>query len=160
MADVTIIDDLAEALAASVRIEFPALQHTVSTRALPEHSAPPRLVFVPTRDTWGAPQKRPRGGLSTGRALATVQAGMAVHCWGATRTEAWALVLALVRAVRSIAGPEPWASIGAGEWLGTGASTHGEAYVLTLTCAIDAADTPPTVATATASVTTVTTETP
>lgn len=72
----------------------------LGARHLLEHGAPPRIVWVPTQDTIGAP-------LYIGThpvRLFDSQLGIAVHCWGETFDEAIALRDAFVRASRLLQG--------------------------------------------------------
>lgn len=131
------LDTLVAQIMPDVIADVPTVAHELSTRALPEHAAPPRIVWVPSRDRWEAGQKRPRGGGSTGKSLATCRAGLEVHCWGASRAAAWTLVKAVVRALRRRLGPEPFLFIEGGMWLATGQMTQGEAYALAISVALD-----------------------
>lgn len=131
------LDTLVEQVMPDVVAEVPAVMHELSTRALPENASPPRIVWVPSRDRWEAGQKRPRGGGSTGKSLATCRAGLEVHCWGASRAAAWTLVKAVVRALRKRLGPEPFLYLEGGMWLATGQMTQGEAYALAISVALD-----------------------
>lgn len=135
--EVVDLDTLVEQVMPDVVAEVPAVMHELSTRALPENASPPRIVWVPSRDRWEAGQKRPRGGGSTGKSLATCRAGLEVHCWGASRADAWTLVKAVVRALRRRIGPEPFLFIEGGMWLSTGQMTQGEAYALAISVALD-----------------------
>lgn len=131
------LDTLVAQIMPDVIAEVPTVAHELSTRALPENASPPRIVWVPSRDRWEAGQKRPRGGGSTGKSLATCRAGLEVHCWGASRAAAWTLVKAVVRALRRRIGPEPFLFIEGGMWLSTGQMTQGEAYALAISVALD-----------------------
>lgn len=139
MAEITDLDDLVDAVMPDVVTEVAGTTHELSTRALDEHADAPRIVWVPDGDVWGAPQKRPRGGGSTGRALATVMAGVIVHVWGTDRAQTWALVCAVVRSLKKhCGGAEEFLRIGRGAWQSTqGAMTRGESYQLAVSVAID-----------------------
>lgn len=148
--EITSLDALAAGVMPDVEAEVAGVKWEVSTRALPTHGAPPRVVWVPGRDRWEGPQKTPRGGGASGRSLATCHAGVELHCWGADRPAAWALVRSIVRALRRRVGPEPFLRIEAGAWLSvTGAATLGEAYVLAVSVALDVPALPDPPATAT-----------
>lgn len=150
MAEITSLEDLHKTITETVQAEYGAVSvfSTLTTRGLGQHQSAPALVWVPSRDRWGAPQKTPRGGGSTGRALATVQAGVDVQCWGSNLTETWKLVASVARALRKHLGPDPFASVVSGQWLSVeGITTQGEAYVLSLAVALDVPalpDPPPT----------------
>ena len=131
------LDTLVAQIMPDVVAEVPTVAHELSTRALPENASPPRIVWVPSRDRWEAGQKRPRGGGSTGKSLATCRAGLEVYCWGASRADAWTLVKAVVRALRKRIGPEPFLYLEGGMWLATGQMTQGEAYALAISVALD-----------------------
>lgn len=151
--EVTDLQALHDAVMPDVVAEIAGCVSEVSTSGLPEHAAPPRVIWVPSRDRWDAPQKRPRGGGSTGTSLATCRAGADLHCWGDSITSTWTLVKSIVRALKRRAGPEPFVSIDNGFWLtAQGATAHGEAYVLQITVALDvpALPSPPRTATPTA----------
>lgn len=153
MTEIATIDGLYDAVMADVVAAIPAATSEVSTRGLPEYASPPRVVWVPSEDEWGAPQKRPRAGYASGRSLATCFAGIDLHCWGATRGDTWTLVRAVVRAlVTRLGGADAVSRIRRGRWIAvTGAMTHGEAYVLSIAVALDvpALPDPPTTATPT-----------
>jgi hypothetical protein len=160
MTEIATIDGLHAAVMADVIAAIPTATSEVSTRGLPEHGSPPRVIWVPGDDEWGAPQKRPRAGYATGRSLATCVAGVDLHCWGATRNDTWTLVRAVVRAlVTRLGGAESSARIRRGRWVAvTGAMTAGEAYVLSIAVALDvpALPDPPTSATPTSAAITAT----
>jgi hypothetical protein len=153
MTEIADIDGLHAAVMADVVAAIPAAVSEVSTRGLPEYSSPPRVVWVPGDDEWNAPQKRPRAGYASGKSLATCFAAADLHCWGATRTDTWTLVRAVVRAlVTRLGGAESSLRIRRGRWIAvTGAMTQGEAYVLSIAVALDvpALPDPPTTATPT-----------
>ena len=119
--------------------EVPGTTHDLSTRSIVENNTPPRVVWIPDGDEWGAPQKRPRGGGSTGRALATVMAGVIVHVWGSDRAQTWALVCAVVRSLRRRhGGADEFLRIRRGAWQSPqGATSLGESYQLQVAVAID-----------------------
>lgn len=151
--EVVDLQALHDGIMPAVRAEWPAVVSEVTTRGLPTHGSPPRVLWVPSRDRWEAAQKRPRGGGSTGRSLATCRAGVDLHCWGASIALTTQLVQSVVRALRLLAGPEPFLTIDGGAWLTPeGATTEGEAYVLQISVAIDvpALPSPPRTATPTA----------
>lgn len=139
MADIDSIDALHDAIMPDVVAAIPTATSEVSTRGLPEHASPPRVIWVPGDDEWAAPQKRPRAGYATGRSLATCMAGVDLHCWGATRADTWVLVRAVVRSlVTRLGGADGVSRIRRGRWISvTGAVTHGEAYVLSIAVALD-----------------------
>lgn len=137
--EIVSLDTLAEAVMADVKGEIPQVTWEVSTSAIPSHGSSPRVIWVPSRDRWGAGQKLPRGGGSTGKALATVMAGVDLHCWGATRLATWELVHAVARALLRRVGWGPSLSIDGGQWLlSAGNQTaQGDAYILSIAVAID-----------------------
>lgn len=140
------IGDVASAVMPSVVTDFaalypsaPALAWEVSTRALAEHGAPPRVVWVPFRDDFTGPQKLPRGGQDAQRSVATRVAGVRCVCWGESIAAVEALVECLARHLLTKAGP---AGVGVtivdGRWVDeTGASTLGEGYALAITFPVD-----------------------
>jgi len=139
MTEVLHIDGLHDAIMADVVAAIPATTSEVSTRGLPEFGSPPRVIWVPSEDEWAAPQKRPRAGYATGHNLATCFAGVDLHCWGATRTDTWALVRAIVRSlVTHLGGADAVSRIRRGRWIAvTGVMTCGEAYVMSIAVALD-----------------------
>lgn len=139
MSEIASIDALHDAIMPAVLTAIPGTTSEVSTRGLPEHASPPRVIWVPGDDEWGAAQKRPRGGYASGKSLATCHAGVDLHCWGATRPDTWALVRAVVRSlVTHLGGAAEVCRIRRGRWIAvTGAATHGEAYVLSIAVAMD-----------------------
>lgn len=139
MSEITRIQDLHDAVMPLVVAELPECTSAVTTRSLPEHAEPPRVLWVPSRDRWEAPQKNRRAGFASGRSLATRRAGVELHCWGATIAATEDLVAAVARALRvKCGGASEFLSIDGGQWLAAqGATTLGEAYVLSLSVAID-----------------------
>jgi len=139
VAEIGDLDTLVDAVMPDVVTEVAGTTHDLSTRAIDENADAPRIVWVPDGDQWGAPQKRPRGGGSTGRALATVMAGVIVHVWGIDRAQTWALVCAVVRSLKKhCGGADEFMRIGRGAWQSTqGAMTRGESYQLAVSVAID-----------------------
>lgn len=139
MAEITDLDGLVAAVMPDVVTEVAGTTHELSTRALDEHATAPRIVWIPDGDVWGAPQKRTRGGGSTGRAIATVMAGVIVHVWGVDRAQTWTLVCAVVRSLRKrLGGADEVLRFGRGAWQSTqGAMTLGESYQLQVAVAID-----------------------
>lgn len=91
----TIFDDLL-ALLTSAGVTAP--MH-LGARHLVELAAPPRIVWVPTTDTIGAPKNL---GMNP-RHLFTSDLGIAVHCWGESFDAALELRDAFVRAARRYA---------------------------------------------------------
>lgn len=140
------LSELAAAVMPGVVADFaslypaaPAVSWDVSTRALAEHAAPPRVVWVPTRDDFRGAQKRTTGGASLQHSLGTRVAGARAVCWGetidATEDLAEALVRHLLRAGGS--GAEG-VSVESGLWVdATGATTLGEDYALSITFPVD-----------------------
>ena len=140
------ISDVASAVMPSVVSDFaalypsaPTLAWEVSTRAIAEHGAPPRVVWVPHRDDYQGPQKLPRGGADAQRSVATRVAGVRCVCWGESIAAAEALVECLVRHLLVKAGPAGvGVAIHGGQWVDeTGAATLGEAYALAITFPVD-----------------------
>lgn len=140
------INDLAAAVMPGVVSDFaalypsaPALAWEVSTRALAEHGAPPRVVWVPTRDDFQGPQKLPRGGADAQRSLATRVAGVRCVCWGATIAATEDLVECLVRALLRGAGSgRVGVTIDSGVWVSeVGQTGYGEGYALGITFPVD-----------------------
>jgi len=132
------LSTLHDAVMPDVRGEHPAVISEVSTRAIAFNGAPPRVIWVPSRDRWESAQKRPRGGGSTGKNLQTCLAGVDLHVWGASIPGTWQLVQSVVRALRRRIGPDPFLSINGGQWLATeGLISQGELYVLSISVALD-----------------------
>lgn len=151
MTEVTDIDALHDAIMPDVVTAIPGTVSEVSTRGLPENGKPPRVIWVPGDDEWGAPQKRPRGGYASGKSLATCHAGIDLHCWGQTRTDTWTLVRAVVRSlIKHLGGASEVFRVRRGRWIAvTGVMTRGEAYVLSIEVAMDVPALPDPPATAT-----------
>lgn len=138
MAEITCLQDMHDAVMLDVVAQIPGARSVLSTRLQSALEAPPFVVWVPSRDRWTAAQKRPRGGLSSGRSLMTAMAGVDLHCWGSDLTSTWRLVQAIVRASKKLLGPEPFFEFVGGQWLSVeGISAQGELYVLSLAVAID-----------------------
>lgn len=57
---------------------MPEVEHHFGARSLPEHAAPPRIVWVPSEDTFQAPMDRGKNP----RPLWDRKAGCEVHIWG------------------------------------------------------------------------------
>lgn len=140
------IDDLADAVMPDVVSDFaalypsaPALAWEVSTRALAEHGAPPRVVWVPSRDDFQGPQKLSRGGADAQHSLATRIAGIRCVCWGETIAATEDLVECLVRALLRRAGPARiGVTIDSGAWVSeVGQTCLGEGYALSITFPVD-----------------------
>lgn len=140
------ISELAAAVMPDVVSDFaalypaaPALAHEVSTRALAEHGAPPRVVWVPARDDFQGPQKRTSGGASLQHSLGTRVAGVTCVCWCESIAATEDLVECLVRALLRRGGGGPaGVSVVAGQWVSeTGAATLGEGYALSITFPVD-----------------------
>lgn len=150
------ISELATAVMPGVVADFatayasaPALAHEVSTRALAEHGAPPRVVWVPTSDEFQGAQKNPRGGSTLQHSLMTRACGVTLVCWAETVSAAEDLVEMLVRhLVRAAGVGAVGITIQRGQWVSeAGASQCGEGYALSITYPVDIraqAATPPT----------------
>lgn len=129
-------------VAADIAALYPAaaaIESAVSTRASAWQGAPPRAVWVPTRDAFQGPSKTPRGGQDAQRSIATRVAGVRVELWGADATQTEDLVEAVVRALLLSAGPAGvGVSIVAGQWIeAPGQTALGEGYALSLTLPLD-----------------------
>jgi len=140
------ISELAAAVMPDVVSDFAALHPSaaavsweVSTRALPQQGVPPRVTWVPTRDDYGPPEKRTRGGQSTERSLGTRVAGITCECWGTDADATEDLLECLLRHLILKAGPaKVGVSIVSGQWVEqTGAATLGESYALSITMPVD-----------------------
>lgn len=139
-----VVDDFAEAYPSA-----PALAHEVSTRAIAEHGAPPRVVWVPSNDEFRGAQKNPRGGSSAQHSLMTRECGVTLVCWAETIDATEDLVEMLVRHLVLAAGVGAVGiTIQRGQWVSeAGASQYGEGYALSVTFPVDIraqAATPPT----------------
>lgn len=129
----THLNDVAAAVMARVLAEDATVAWELSLSALPKHSAPPRMVWVPTTERLVEAQKRP-GPHSVG----TILAGFAVAVWGADIAATEMLRTRLLRALLLTLGPEPFGGAYAGEWIrDVGATTLGAGYLLTGAYALD-----------------------
>lgn len=90
---------------------------------------PPRIVWVPTTDSYGVPQQR-GSDRSELRALYTCQSGVDIHCWGEDTPGTLVLRDAMLRAIRSTLGPNLVPN--GGHWLRAEVVHSGRVYVLSL----------------------------
>jgi len=106
------------------------LTFAVGARNLAVNAAPPRVVWVPTRDLIGPKEHSSRIAPS----LYTRQAGVQAHCWGASLEAAETLVSAVIAALHESArGSVQFAGI---EWASPETVTRGELAILTLSLSI------------------------
>lgn len=140
------LQELADAVmprvAADIAALYPAaaaLETAVSTRAVDHHGAPPRAIWIPTRDAFAGPSKSPGGGQDAQHSIATRVAGVRVELWGADATQTELLIEALVRALLRSAGPAGrGVTIVSGQWVeAPGQTALGEGYSLSLTLPLD-----------------------
>lgn len=138
------IDQFAAAVMAKVLADGNGtVDWCVSTNALAWQASPPRVVFVPSRGSFGAAQKSPRG--STGRSVGTRFAGARVWIWGDDPTGAVSSIRAteiLLRRVCSqmvlTGGPSPFFELTSEEWVErTGQTDLGEVVIVTIALAVD-----------------------
>lgn len=129
-----VVDDFAVAYPSA-----DALAHEVSTRAIAEHGAPPRVVWVPSADEFKGAQKNPRGGSSAQHSLMTRECGVTLVCWAETVEATEDLVEMLVRHLVRAAGVGSLGiTIQRGQWVSeAGASQLGEGYALSITFPVD-----------------------
>lgn len=149
------IQDLATPVMAAVATDFatlypdaPAITTSVSTRDVATHGAPPRVIWVPWRDDFDAPQKRSLGGSHAQHSLLTRKVGVRLVIWAGDIAATEDLVECLVRHLARIAGTGGVGiTFAAGAWVDeTGASTEGEGYSLFISYPVDVraqAATPP-----------------
>lgn len=112
----------------------------LGARHLSEHAAPPRIVWVPERDTIGAPLR-----VSTNpRQLFSSDLTILIHCWGEDHDGAIALRDAFIRAGRRLDGVS-FKPLGGGfynpnddAWI-----KLGEVYVLTCSFPLPVLTDPP-----------------
>lgn len=140
------ITDLATPVMAAVAEDFAALYpaalpitSSVSTRDVATHGAPPRVVWVPWRDDFDAPQKRTLGGSHAQHSLLTRKVGVRLVCWAGDIAATEDLVECLVRHLARLAGTGGVGiTFAAGSWVEeTGASTEGEGYSLFIAYPVD-----------------------
>lgn len=140
------ISELAAAVMPGVVADFaaaypsaPVLAHDVSTRAVAEHGAPPRVVWVPTNDDFVGPQKNPRGGAHAQHSLMTRVCGVTLVCWAETIDATEDLVECAVRHLARSAGVGAvGVTIQRGQWVSeAGVSQYGEGYALSITFPVD-----------------------
>jgi hypothetical protein len=120
-----VLSDLITPIADAMDVE-----HSIGAEKLLEHSAPPRVVWVPTKDRYDGPIQQSR----TVRSLFTCHSGYDVHLWGESFDAARELRRSFLEVLmaNAIASFE----IGAGEWVGFDRPRwlkSGEVYVLSLT---------------------------
>lgn len=137
MTIVQTLKDLHDAVMPDVVAAHAGLVSSVSTREGHRHGSPPRVIWVPTRDSFDGPQKNPRGGQGAQHSVATRVAGVQLRCWVEGEPEATELLIeTIVRSILRHAGPG--VSIVSGEWKSeTGETELGEYYALNLTVPID-----------------------
>lgn len=129
----THLSQVVAAVMGRVTAEDATVTWELSQSALPKHGAPPRMIWVPTRDRFTAAQKRPGP-----HSVMTVMAGFSVTLWGTSIDAVETLRERLCRALRAVLGDEPFREATAGAWVADiGATTLGAAYVLTSSVAMD-----------------------
>lgn len=92
-------DAVAAACMVRVALEVPGVQTGVGAREIPFHGAPPRVVWLPTNETHGAPRKV--GPSPSTRNLVGIGLTFEAHCWGTTFTQAALLRSAVLRALHA-----------------------------------------------------------
>ena len=97
---------------------------------LGEHDVPPRLVLVPTADTYGGAE---RAAVGPGRVLWTRQAGYDLILWGRDIDEAEGMLGETLTALRHVASVP--VQLQGGSWSDETWLTLGLAYTLRLTVA-------------------------
>ena len=105
---------------------------------LHRQSSPPRIVWVPTGDTFGPPSQR---GNSRADSIArqTARTPVDVHLWGADWDATIALRDLFLQALRTFAGPNYHPS--AGRWVGSeDLESKGKLYVLSVSFDIPVTD--------------------
>jgi hypothetical protein len=128
----TIFTAVEEQIAADMDPE-PAPKFLFGQAQLFSAGAPPRIVWVPTREEYGPP-KSATDGVTNPRPLHTRNVQVEAHIWGRDTDEAERLLEIVARALHTLAwGP---GRILSGHWdVGGDAKTvKGEVYVMTLLC--------------------------
>ena len=87
--------------------------------------APPRIVWVPSNDSFSPASER---GRPEQRSLATRRVGVDVHLWGADLAAAEAMIDGFVWALRQVVGAN-YELLG-GSWKGQSVTAKGRAYIL------------------------------
>lgn len=150
------IDHFATTVMARVNADGgPTLALIIEKGADAWQASPPQVVWEPTRDRFGPPQKLPRG--SRGSSVATRMAGGVVKLWAkgevdgdgtvlVTDTAATeALVNRVVRQMVRSGGPEPFFELSGGAWNDHPADAElGRIYEVTFALAVDIHLDPPT----------------
>ena len=122
-----------EQIASAVQVLAPGPVYAFGTRALAPAIVLPRVVWVPSRDGFGATENI--GGLP--RQLATCTAGIDAHIFGVSVEQVEAVRNALTAAAFQFASTSLQLDAATGEWttqraIEQGWITGGEAYVLSL----------------------------
>ena len=126
------------------RDEGEHLSVLIGERYLGENATPPRVVWVPTRDTFGPPM--PGVGTEGTKQVMTVWAEYDVHCWGASIDEARELMLEVLLAGYHNTGRTYFSAPGS-TWLTDGQiANNGVVAVLNVKMALGVADRPSTLA--------------
>lgn len=112
-------------------------QVLLGKKYLDQNSAPPRVVFVPSRDKYGPPQRI--GGAQ--KAIHTCWAGLQVHVWAADVAATESLKDQVLQVLRDTVAGLTVAQIAAdgyrvlgGGWLDNAWTNRGEVYVLEIEC--------------------------
>lgn len=132
------LSDLVEAFVAE--LGRPDVQVLVGGKNLAANDQPPRIVIVPTSDSFVPPAHV--GG--TPRALYGRQVGFVLHLWGASFEDTEALLLdAVVALRRAVSGPA--LSLGGADWIGQDGELmkHGDACELTCSVTLPVYDQTP-----------------
>jgi len=115
---------------AQARVSITGLVWTIGARSIAQNSAPPRVVWIPTRDQIGPKEVASRANPSIYTRLAGVQA----HCWGASLEATETIVHAVIAALYATAhGSLRVAGV---EWPAPETVTRGELAILSFALAI------------------------
>lgn len=131
------ISDIVAAVMADLNTgRAPPLKTLIGERHLAGADTYPRLVWVPTTDSFGPPEN---GGYNP-RPLATNLAGFAVHCWDADHDAARALMHAVMAALHRKASAYSYKPVAA-MWLTAGELQQaGDTVVLDITLKLPVVD--------------------
>jgi len=113
-------------IAAAMLAAFPTLQTGLGQRALDAAGSYPRMVWVPTRDTFTAPTRD----RALQRSLRTCETSVVVFLWGEDIAAVEDLRERLLTELQAAA-PGAW-DVSTGEWAGPGVTTAGEQLALTI----------------------------
>jgi hypothetical protein len=115
--------DVAAAVMTPVVTALPALTWELSTRAVPQHASPPRVLWIPQAGAYAPPRKD----ASNPRRLYTWRQSVRILVWAESITAVEELHTLVVRELHRTA--HAVMRLGAGQWVDVeGATTLGELY--------------------------------